>query len=254
MEKRIGHRTMGKLMAAAAVGLAGVGAASQADAALVVDIRATALNGGPLTLRDSSSTAKDVKVAVGDVVTLQIWAQASGTNGANDEVIKTLQGSLVSTGILKGGLAGGVSEPFTTPGYQNGASQDLDLDGDLDLGAQQNAGVATDYIAPFQTVAQGGTATDANTEEIQVYQATFTVTAGTGSDSTLVRWLRRQSISGGNVITGANWSEDGQIKSATTSQYTAGAPVEIGIPEPSGLALAGLAGLGFLARRRNGDR
>src|SRR5687767_11564267 len=67
MEKRIGHRTMGKLATAAAVGLAGIGAAQQADASLIIDVRATAVNGQPLS---AGSTPKDVIAAPGDTVTL----------------------------------------------------------------------------------------------------------------------------------------------------------------------------------------
>jgi hypothetical protein len=83
MEKRHHDRSAGKLAAAAAAasamaGLAGLGV-SDTNAAVVnrvlVDVRATQLNGA------SVADAKHVAVVAGDVISLNLFATVTGTNG-----------------------------------------------------------------------------------------------------------------------------------------------------------------------------
>jgi plastocyanin len=154
MEKRFSQRTSGKLIAAAvaSVGLAGL-ATSQSDASLLVDIRATSLNGG------SVADPKNVNVNAGDTVTFNVVVRISGTNATqltgnfdganpatdtrNDDSFQSLVGAFNSVGGVKANFQGGANSDqgngnaagvFNGSGFQNGNAIDFDSDGDLDLG------------------------------------------------------------------------------------------------------------------------
>jgi len=235
---------MGKLAAAAvgAVGLAGF-AADQADAALIVDVRATGGSAGVIV------TPKNVTLtAPGDTVILSVFARINGTNGTNDESLSSNHGSLSSgVGTLLGNLAGGRSAPFTGSSSQNGSVQDIDGDGDLDIGSTGSS-VTGKFVARSDapTVLPP---TDANSGEVQIGQFTFTYTGGAGE--TFANFITRKNQTGGNLFSAATWFQDGISSAPTTDVYDIGAPVHLVIPEPTSAALMGLASLGLLARRRN---
>jgi len=260
---------MAKIVAAAAIGLGAFGAAQQANASLIIDLRATQLNGGALP---AGSTAKSVTVAPGDTVTMQIWAKISGADAVNNEKIQSAAGDITSS---NGGLLGNLSaapfpgqmvdtdgdgEPdtlvrnFADLGSQAGKVQNLDADTDLDVGTPMTAQNVTDFFNARAAAQQAATVVNGNpagTREIQIGSATFQVAAG-GSGSTLLQFVNRVENNGAPATEGAVWIEDGVVKNPTVGTYTNGAPVSLttGVPEPTSLALAGIAGLGMLNRRR----
>src|SRR6185503_11328340 len=77
--------------------------------------------------------------SVGQVIAMEAWATVSGSNGVADEGFQVGQGSFVSADFNGGSVSGTLSVnrtfPFTGSGSQNGAQQDLDGDGDLDVGS-----------------------------------------------------------------------------------------------------------------------
>jgi hypothetical protein len=239
---------MGKLVAAAAVGLAGFGIAQQADASLIVDIRATTLNGLPV-----GADNKHVNANVGDVVGVQIVARVGGTNGQNDEAFQSITGSIFSNGGLLGNLGQNVNvSPFNGSGSQNGSQQDFDSDGDLDIGTIPNgARPATNslYFGPRSAASTpDGTVVDSNTEDFLLANMTFTVTGGSGQ--TLLDFVRRTFPAGTADAATLSSNVDGGLQTGTSPYSTS--PLQVGVvPEPTSAALAGLASLGLLARRRN---
>jgi len=249
MEKRFSRHT-GKLLAAAvgAAGLAGFGA-SKADASLIIDVRATGGSTGVLISPDGKSVTA---TGPGDTVTLSVFARVSGTNGINDEQLQSGQGSITSPGALKGNLSGGVVAPYNS-GSANGSVQDLDTDGDLDIGS--NGTTATGKIS-FRAAAPQplSPTTDPNTSETLVYQATFSLTGGDTSAS--LNWIFKNN-NGAPINSAALWFEDGNTltsKNPTNSPASSGSPVVVSagspVPEPGSLGLLSLAGIGLLGRRR----
>jgi hypothetical protein len=241
MEKRFAHRKAGKVLAAAtaAAGLAAI-SASQADASLIIDLRATGVSSDGQVSSSKNVTAP----AIGDVVTIGVFAQVSGTNGVNDETISIVGGSFTSgAGGLLGNLSNVVISPFTQSGYTNGSQTDFDSDGDLDVGSTGTT--ATSKMAGRANPAASGTPLNGDTSEIQIATLTFTVTGGSGS--AVVNFIPRSNS------TGANWNEDGvaTFKNPTTSTFGTTAGVTVVAPEPASIGLLGIAGLGLLARRRD---
>jgi hypothetical protein len=130
---------------------------------------------------------------------------------------------------------------MTGTGGSNGLVTDLDADGDLDVGSNNNASPLNFFSARSKDapIPQFGS---------EVLVGTFTMTISqTGPGFALVNFRPRLAS------TAASWFEDGtQI---TSSAFTVGAPVQIGIPEPASLALIGaVVGSALLARRRSGAR
>jgi len=256
MEKRIGQRTLSKLAIAAAVGLASFGLSKAADASLVIDIRATGLNGSALP---AGSTAKDVVAAPGDVVTLQFIARVTGADTVNtNDGFQAVHGAIKSSaGGLLGNLGGSfVAAPFNGSGAQNGSAIDADADGDLDIGTTPIGGTAATFWIPRSpAIDTGGTpvaGSDPAAKEWVAGGATFTVAAG-GQGETFIDFLNRKNPNNTANVAYGTWNEDGVGKNAV-SGVISDSPVRISagaVPEPTGLALAGLASLGLLARRRN---
>jgi hypothetical protein len=262
MEKRIGHRAVGKLAAAAAVGLVGFSAGQQADAALVVDIRATHVNGAPVTTEANGDASETLVIpgGVGTTVSYEIALRVSGVNGLDDEGLQASHGVFrTPTGGLLGDLSAiAPSAPFNESGSAPGSAIDADLDGDLDWGPAPNGGTPSSafFIARSASMQRAGTRVDAETEEWVVGTGTWTLKDGqTTGTETFIDFIRRRNPGnpGGNNSAYAAWNEDGSGTSSVRNglnPYTVDG-LNIVVPEPSGIALAGLAGIGLLGRRRN---
>lgn len=245
MDKRFGNRKTGKLLAAAvgAAGLAGFGA-SKADAALLIDVRAT----GATTAGTGVVDPKTVVLSgVGDTVTLGVFAAVSGTNGVNDEGFTSVFGLLNSVGGLKGNLSGGYVPAFFTAGVsQNGSVVDWDSDGDLDIGLSPTSSSGTGKFAARSTAT---TPMPSIGGSVLIGEFVFTATSAT--DITDVNF-RFRTLNGANVAAAGLWFEDGSTvsKNPTLSPSAVGVPVNISIPEPASLGLMALASVGLLGRRR----
>jgi hypothetical protein len=235
------------LLSGAAVGMM----AGAANAALNIDIRATTHNGAPLGAGESPKLIP--VVSNGDVITFDIFAVVTGTNTVtNDDKIISVSGSWRSSnGGLKGNLLAdyvrSVEDPpfngYDAPGASVGLQQDLDGDGDLDVGSNVDS-AANDFWAARYVQATGQSAPFPNGRRIGF--GTFTVTNNTGQ--TIV------NFDGRNAATAANYFQDGTAVSEASQDGLVGLQIGQGgggvTPEPATLSLAGLAGLAMVRRRR----
>jgi hypothetical protein len=231
-------------------------------AGLVVDLRATKLNGEALSGANSSKNITGLRV--GDVLTFSLHADVTGVSAnAAAEGIQLLYFSLLSSsGGLLGNFVDGLTlNPTFNSGAQPGHAHDLDGDGDLDLGSTSaSATVAsgagtfpgTDYVAArSSTVTLSGTSILDGTEFL-LGITTFTITSVANSGLTTANFFL-PTFTEGVSRTSALWQEDGAAKligSSKTGVATIGSPVILSaVPEPSS-ALLFLTGILGLARRR----
>jgi hypothetical protein len=271
---------------AIAVLAATAGISSAARAGIMVDMRA--VGGGVITGGGKSvDTALASTVTIGVFVRLsgtnsvqQIgdFQGLAESDTRNDDSLRVVTGSFQSIGPLHGNMAingmagpltyGSRTSPFSSGGSSNGSAADWDGDGDLDIGNGNSTDPSTMWIAggpmSFSATVFGGGGTgwsggpsgnalsgtnsndiiiDPTTQEVQVGTIRFVVTSSTGNS--LINFVKR---AGSDL--GVEWFEDG-VATGFLGQtgYTVGAPVQVGVPEPTSVGLLAVASLGLLARR-----
>lgn len=204
------------LAAAAAVTCAAL-LAPTARASLVIDVEALTLNGVPV------SDPKNVRLqAPGDVLTFRLIATVTGAdaNGANDG-FQSAQGSLLTMGPLAGNISPiTLTAPFNGAGSQAGTQQDLDSDGDLDVGSNNNA-AGTGFINTRAASMQTGGTPAANGQSFVIATSSFTLTSSAAATAAL-NFRTRTGAAGA-----ATWQEDGGVRSAINGTYTIGSALNL---------------------------
>jgi hypothetical protein len=224
-------------------------AGSRSDASLIIDLRA--IGGTAQITTDGKAFVADPGVTL----TVGIFARVSGTNGIHDESVQSVYGSVTSPGPTLLNLSGGGPiAPFNGTGFQNGSIQDIDSDGDLDLGSAGSTATGK-FFAHSDAPTPAGVAVNPNTGEVQIGVLSFVITGG--GPFGLINFIPRSNVSGGNLNAAALWFEDndGVTRTPTIGAFAPGAPIiatdyiDNG-PEPSSLALLSLCAIGLLSRRR----
>jgi hypothetical protein len=209
---------------------------------LVIDLRVA---GG-------AGDAKEVTVThVGQTVQLEAWGVVTGQNDViTDEALQTLIGSFLSSagGAVLGDLAVTAhTPPFNALGTQDGRVQDLDGDGDLDIGT--TTGPSNEYFAArSSTMTPGSDPTaDGTGAEFKLADLTFTVTAIVDPAATTELTFRPRP---GTVS--AVWREDDTPKNASLGTFAGGAPVIVTVEQPPPTAT--ISGSVFIDENGNGKR
>ena len=231
------------LVGAASVAAVTATIPASSNAGLIIDVRAVGSTGGVVV---HNSKLIDVYTASpGATVTCNVFAVVTGQDAdtSNDGIL-SFAGSFLTTDVMGNGAYHGnlVARRAATmmgTGGSNGFVQDLDGDGDLDVGSNNNSSANSFFSA------RSSTAPDpVFGHETLVATLTLTMTQVIGFGDT---WLNfRPRIAG----TAGSWFEDGtQI---TSSNFFSGpAVVTLVDPEPTSASLLGLPlSFSVLARRR----
>src|SRR4051812_14892870 len=121
--------------------------------------------------------------AVGQVITMELWATVTGANANTaDEGFQSLIGSLISTklagtGSVAGNLNAAALAPFNASGALPGAHQDLNGDGSLDIGPSNPAN-GLDYFSVRAGSMQAG-------NSFKLATVTYTVTSVGGGQTSI---------------------------------------------------------------------
>jgi len=234
LSKRISSMLLG--------GAAAAGLASAAQASLTLDLRAIAATG-----QASVVNSKLVNVLGNSgTVTFEIHAIVAPTGGDDADPLNdgttSLTGSFVTTGTtVHGNMVATRSVAFAAGApSSDGTVQDIDLDGDADVGGT-NAG-SVNYFAPRTPSNQFLPGKDSI-----VGTLVLTLNGAFANGDTATHFIPRAAIAS------AGWSENGTGVSTNASNlFISGTDVILRgiVPEPASVGLIGLAGLGMLARRR----
>jgi hypothetical protein len=256
------HRHFKKIVLAAIACLP----ASASLAGLTFNLRATSVNGAPLSGAQTQHFIPNV--VAGDVIAFDVFALVTGmdTNFTNDRVLQ-VDGSFRSTALAPGpGLRGNlkmdvvhsvvnpdtgdiITHGFDGTAWSVGLQQDLDGDGDLDVGSNADTNAANFWAAVYTAPFVGAIAGLPDGRKVGF--GTFTVTAATPTNSTVLRFVGR------NAGTAGNYLQDGVFFAVPTVDSTLADSILVSTaPEPASVFVlsASVVCLGRRSRRVESGR
>ena len=140
-------------------------AAEVSSASLTFDLVAVAVKKNNSTTVTVANPKVVSEAAVGDILRLRLYAIVTGTDPSKAQTFQSASGSLMSTGAgtAKGdwkqtrvslntantGAASHLSAPWSGQASSTGLAQDLDGDGDIDLGSNNDA--ASDNFVAYRS-------------------------------------------------------------------------------------------------------
>ena len=232
---------------------------STAGASLVVD------------LREAGTGAKQTRlIGVGESVLVDVYVTVTGTDADPSSYgLRTIAGSIVSVGDGKLNVRGRMGDfdqfntpttqqrvtalrPFAALGSQNGDETDIDVDGDIDLGAPNHDGSDGFFVAnadAMQLYVPGGPGR-AITNGVEWRVGRVEVT-NVGALLGLLVFLPRRDGDGSIPADTGLWREGGSVLNGKTGAVVSGAPLLIG-PEPGTPTLVVAIALMFCCKRRRG--
>src|SRR5688572_25600546 len=158
----------------------------------------------PLESRELLSLTIDVRLAGGgksatvtgvdQVIKMDVWAIVDGSNGSADEALMGIMGSFLSSngGAAKGDLWADLVSPFTAAGSDRGVQDDLDGDGDSDVGSNDDSNADGFFIARSSTPVSNGSGSG-DTKSFKIGTLEFEVTQLLSGAETRINFEPRNS-------------------------------------------------------------
>jgi hypothetical protein len=165
-----------------------------------------------IEVRNTDGTSTANVSTVGQVLTLDVLAVvSSSSNDPTGDGLEDLTGSLVSTASGSASVAGNLAavnlSPFRSNGAQPGTQQDLNGDGNLDLGSNDPVDTSDYFFARAQPAQDSSTGTIVgNTLEFNIATLTYTVTSLGAGGQTGISFIPYVDPAG---VDNAGWMEDG---------------------------------------------
>lgn len=206
-------------------GLLIAGVVPAADAAVTIDIRPT-----------TGAKAIAINAAGAGTVTFDVWAVVTGANANDDEGFQLASGSFLSTnvsgGAARGSLTLSLAAPFNGTSSQAGGQQDLDADGDLDVGSNTDSAVTNFFFARANAMVTGSALAGATSNtvaggrEFKIGTGTFTLSQLVGESTTGTTELNWRGRLDGSLFIAATWQQDNaSANAATNTRLSAAAPI-----------------------------
>jgi len=194
-----------------------------------------------LEVRDASGGSAATVTQVGQVLNLELIAIITDANGdPSTDGLQDLNGDIESSAIDGHAVAGNLTAaniaPFNANGSAAGNEQDLNGDGNTDVGipfsSSTTAGLYFARSSPAQTDQSSYAKIVGTSLEFEVGTLSYTVTSLNEGGSTGINFVPYVST----LPEAAGWIEDGQERDNTNGTYQAGTPYVVSdesiIPAP----------------------
>jgi hypothetical protein len=185
-----------------------------------------------VALREADGSSSATVSAVGQVLNLDLVATITSANGVTSEdALQDVDGNLISSAGTSHSVAGNLAatnvSPFTAPGSAPGAQQDLNGDGNLDVGGDNPDNSTGEFFAHSINAEGPNTGTIVgNSVEFVIARVTYTVTRLNGGGTTDINFVTVPS----GLPQEAAWIEGNQPKSNLTGTFQGGAPFVVSDP------------------------
>ncbi len=218
--------------------------AAAAAAAVVDALEGRRLMSLTISLQTTGGADSAVVTSVGQVVTLDVVATVTAPDGttANDAV-QDVEGSFLSAAVGASAVAGNLSvanvNTFDGAGAVPGVAQDLNGDGNLDVGSNVVGSDAADSPVGDYFLARAGTVQTAadgtlsgDSVSFTIATATYTVTSLSGGGQTNINF-RPRDTAGEPTEIAARWGETAPVDGTETETnehdgtFAAGSPFHV---------------------------
>jgi len=185
-----------------------------------------------VALREADGSSSATVTSVGQVLNLDLVATITSSSGtASEDFLQDASGNMISSGTTAHSVAGNLAAtnvaPFTAPGASPGTQQDLNGDGNIDVGGDNPANSAGQFFSRSETPVGTGVGTIVgNSLEFVIAHVTYTVTHLNGGDPVDINFVTIPS----GLPQEAAWLEAGQPKSNLSGIYQAGTPFVVSDP------------------------
>ncbi len=179
--------------------------------------------------------ATSAVVTAGEVLTLDVIATVAAPDGmTTDDGLQDVEGSFLSAAVGTSAVAGnlavtGLTSPFNGLGSVTGSAQDLNGDGNVDVGSNvtDSSAVGDYFLARSDAVETSGTVSGASMSFV-IATVTYTVTGLNGGGETDIAFRPRDTSTLPSTFA-SHWTEDASTNGTNEKNGTfqAGSPFRV---------------------------